>query len=71
MSAQHEPTPYLTDRETTILKRIAVGQKTPLIAAELSLSPETIKWHRKRLLAKFSASTSAEMVRKAIEMGIL
>jgi DNA-binding CsgD family transcriptional regulator len=44
---------------------------TPQIAEALSLSPETVKWHRKKILAKFSASTSAEMVRMSIEQGIL
>ena len=61
----------LTERELFIVRRIAIGRTTPLIAAELNLSPETIKWHRKRLLAKFSASTSAEMVRKAMEAGLI
>ncbi len=66
-----EATIFLTDRERLILRRIADGRTTPLIATELNLSPETIKWHRKRLLAKFSAATSAEMVCKAAEMKIL
>ena len=61
----------LTNRELGILRSIAQGLTTPKIAEELHLSPETIKWHRKRMLAKFSAITSAEMVRRAIEAGIL
>ena len=61
----------LSDRELGILRSIAQGLTTPRIAEELHLSPETVKWHRKRMLAKFSATTSAEMVRRAIEAGIL
>lgn len=61
----------LTDRELGILHSIAQGLTTPKISEELHLSPETVKWHRKRMLAKFSATTSAEMVRRAIEAGIL
>ena len=61
----------LTDRELGILRSIAQGLTTPKIAEELHLSPETVKWHRKRMLAKFSATTSAEMVRRAIKAGIL
>ncbi len=61
----------LTNRELGILRSIAQGLTTPKIAEELHLSPETVKWHRKRMLAKFSATTSAEMVRRAIEAGIL
>lgn len=56
----------LTRREMTILQEVALGQTTPQIAKNLGLSPETVKWYRKQLLVKFSAATSAEVVRKAI-----
>lgn len=56
----------LTGREISILREIAAGRTTPQIAKILGLSPETVKWYRKQLLAKFSAATSAEVIRKAI-----
>ena len=55
----------LTRREMTILQEVALGRTT------LGLSPETVKWYRKQLLVKFSAATSAEVVRKAILSNIL
>ena len=58
-----DQTLQLTGRERQIVRFIAQGMTTPQIAEALSLSPETVKWHRKKILAKFSASTSAEMVR--------
>ena len=61
----------LTGRERTVLERVARGQTTPRIAADLHLSTETVKWYRKQLLTKFGASTSAEMVRKAVESHLL
>ncbi len=61
----------LTEREQQVLRLVAAGRKTPQIADTLSLGVETIRWYRKKLLAKFGASTSAEMVRMAIEMGTL
>lgn len=61
----------LTRREQTILQEVALGRTTPQIAATLGLSPETVKWYRKQLLVKFSAATSAEMVRLAVEKKIL
>ena len=61
----------LTGRELQILRSIAQGMTTQQIAESLSLSPETVKWHRKKMLAKFSAATSAEMVRLALEQGVL
>ena len=61
----------LTGREKSILHEIAAGWTTPQIAAKLGLSSETVKWYRKQLLVKFSAATSAEVVRKAIQNGII
>lgn len=56
----------LTRSEKSILKKVAIGRTTPQIAHDLGLSPETVKWYRKQLLIKFSAATSAEVVRKAV-----
>jgi DNA-binding CsgD family transcriptional regulator len=61
----------LTRREMSILQEVAIGRTTPQIAGDLGLSPETVKWYRKQLLVKFSATTSAEVVRKAIVNNIL
>lgn len=61
----------LTRREMSILQEVAIGRTTPQIAVDLGLSPETVKWYRKQLLVKFSAATSAEVVRKAIVNHIL
>lgn len=61
----------LTEREQQVLRLVATGRTTPQIADTLNLGAETIRWYRKKLLAKFGASTSAEMVRMAIEMGTL
>lgn len=61
----------LTEREQQVLRLVAAGRTTPQIADTLSLGVETIRWYRKKLLAKFGASTSAEVVRMAIEMGTL
>ena len=61
----------LTRREMSILQEVAIGRTTPQIAVDLGLSPETVKWYRKQLLLKFSATTSAEVVRKAIVNNII
>ena len=54
-----------------ILSLIAEGKTNPQIAAALFLSPETIKWYRKKLLAKFDVPTSAALVSKAKDMGLV
>ena len=61
----------LSDKERQILSEVASGHTTPQIAVSMGLASETVKWYRKRLLDKFNASTSAEIVRKAIELQIL
>ena len=53
------------------MQEVAIGRTTPQIAEDLGLSPETVTWYRKQLLVKFSATTSTELVRKAIMNNIL
>ena len=52
----------VSDREKEILDLLAKGYTTPQIAECLNLSPETIKWYRKKLLVKFDAANTAELV---------
>lgn len=61
----------LNDREKAILKMLADGKGTSEMAQELCLSYETIKWYRKRLLAKFGVTTSSALVSEAIKKGFL
>ena len=61
----------LTRREKTILQEVALGRTTPQIAEALGLSPETIKWYRKKLLVKYDVANTAELVNRARECGAL
>lgn len=61
----------ITDRERDILRLIAKGNTSPQIAEMLSLSVETIKWYRKRLLSKLDAENTAEMIKIAIENNLI
>ena len=61
----------LTDREEQILKLIAAGYTSPQIADKICLSLPTIKWYRKRLLVKFEATNTAELISKAKEKGLI
>ena len=54
-----DQTPQLTGRERQIVRFIAQGMTTPQIAEALSLSPETVKWHRKKILAKMLRRVSS------------
>lgn len=61
----------ITAREQEILRQLSQGLTSRQIASNLSLSAETIKWYRKRMLAKFNADNTAQMVRQALESGII
>ena len=55
----------LTKREEQILRLVTEGLTSQQIADRLFLSLTTIKWYRKRLLQKFGAQNTAELVFKA------
>ena len=63
--------PELTAREKEILDLLSKGYTTTQIAEALSLSKETIRWYRKKLLEKFDVSNSPELVSRAKELGII
>lgn len=61
----------LNDRELQILELAAEGLSVKEIANRICLSPETVKWYRKKLLAKFDVSSFIVLVNKARKMGFL
>lgn len=63
--------PFLTEREKEILTLIAAGLTSQQIADKLYLSLPTIKWYRKRMLMKFEATNTADMVARAKERGLV
>lgn len=62
---------FLTEREAEILPLIASGLTSPQIAERLFLSLPTIKWYRRKLLEKFDAANTADLVAKAKERGMV
>ena len=54
-----------------ILRLIADGLTSPQIAQKIYLSLATIKWYRGRLLMKFDAANTAELISKAKEKGLV
>lgn len=61
----------LSDREFSVLCAIAEGKPLSQIANELSLSAKTITTYRARLLGKLGMRTNTELVRYAIEHGLI
>jgi len=54
----------LTPREREIAAFLVEGKTSKLIARETGLSPRTVEMHRAKLMRKFGASTSSELVHK-------
>lgn len=61
----------LKPREKEILDLIAKGYTNAEIASAICLSPETIKWYKKKLFAMFDVANSAELVKNATEKNLL
>ena len=69
--SEQENISELTDREAEILPLVASGMTSQQIADKLFLSLPTIKWYRKKLLVKFEAANTADLIRKAKEQGLI
>lgn len=56
----------LSERERQVLTLLGRGYSTKRIAATLSISPKTVSTFRSRLLSKLGLSSTAELIRYAI-----
>jgi two-component system, NarL family, response regulator YdfI len=61
----------LTPREVEVLRMMAEGLGNKEIAARLSISDHTVKFHISSILAKLGASTRTEAVTTGIRMGLV
>jgi len=61
----------LSDREFQVMRLIASGKTLAEIAETLSLSAKTVSTYRTRLLEKLNFKTNAELVRYALENGLI
>jgi PAS domain S-box-containing protein len=52
----------LTEREREVVTLIALGRETARIAAELHISPETVRTHVRNAMARLGAHTRAQLV---------
>lgn len=65
------PLDLITDREREVLTLIALGHTTPEIADKLHISAKTVETHRAHIGEKLALRTRAELVRFALEHGLL
>jgi len=65
------PRADLSVRELEVLKCLAQGMTTSLIAAKLVISENTVKTHVRHILEKLEASNRLEAVSKATQSGLI
>jgi two-component system, NarL family, response regulator NreC len=70
-SAPPGPPGDLSPREIDVLQRIALGHTNAEIADQLFLSVRTVETHRAHIQQKLGLSTRAELVRYALDNGLL
>jgi two-component system, NarL family, response regulator NreC len=68
--AREEADP-LSDREREVMRLLALGHTNQEIAKMLYISVRTAETHRAHIMQKLRLSTRAELVRHAIEQGLL
>lgn len=67
-AAPHET---LSDREFQVLIAMASGKSASAISKELHLNKKTVSTYRRRILDKMGMETNAELIRYAIENGMI
>jgi two-component system response regulator NreC len=65
------PASPLTQREREVLRLLALGHTNAQVAERLHLSVRTVETHRANLQGKLGASGRAELVRHALERGLV
>ncbi|MEA2226876.1 MAG: hypothetical protein QOF29_1109, partial [bacterium] len=70
-AASDAPPDDLTEREVDVLRRIVLGHTNAEIAGQLYLSVRTVESHRAHIGQKLRLSTRAELVRYALDRGLL
>jgi len=61
----------LSDQEYKVLCRLAAGRSLSVTARELGLSPSTVGTYRSRILKKLGLTNNAELVRYALQNGLI
>ncbi|NDV44194.1 LuxR C-terminal-related transcriptional regulator [Flagellimonas sediminis] len=63
--------PIFTTRETEVIKLLAQGLSTEMIALDLNISVQTVFTHRKNILRKTSAKNTSELIAECIRKGYI
>lgn len=67
--ANDDPLRKLTLRQREILRLLVEGHSAKVIAARLGLSPRTVEYHKYSMMETLGISTTAELIRFALQSG--
>ncbi len=67
LTDQRPPHALLSEREFSVFKRLVEGASVNDIAQQMALSSKTISTHKARLMQKLNVTSTAELVRYALE----
>ena len=70
-NSKSQETQELSEREIEIIQCLADGKNTKAIADTLFISEHTVKTHRRNIMQKMHVKTSAELVKLAIDKGLI
>jgi DNA-binding NarL/FixJ family response regulator len=65
------PSVSLTHRQIEVLQLVAEGFANKEIADRLNISVKTVEFHRGRMMAKLGAHSVADLIRYAVQSGIV
>ncbi len=68
---KHALTPVLTARQKQVLQLVVQGHTSREVGEILALSTRTVENHRNNMLRRFNLKSSAELVRYAIDHGLV
>jgi DNA-binding NarL/FixJ family response regulator len=71
VSAQTDKVPSLTQREREVLRLLADGLSNEEIGKRLFISPETVRTHVRKAMAKLEADTRTQAVAKALRQSLI
>lgn len=70
-STGFQPLEPLTSRELQMLSLVARGSSNKVIARDLFISENTVKFHLKNIYSKLGVSTRTQAIRAAMNMGVI
>ena len=70
-AATAAPAEQLSEAELRVVRYLPSNLKAPEIAAELFVSPNTVRTHLRHIYSKLDAHSRAEAVERARELGLI